>query len=136
MRIYTFITAVLIPILLMVGFNSAIFKHVRSSTRRVQVQTINNDNLHRPRISSREIALLKHMMFMFVTFVIGWTPVYAIVIVDQYVFTYINQLTFQYSVILGESAILAITIHLFISNHEIRDYCINKVHGCLAGRMN
>ena len=87
MRIYTFITAVLHSVLLMIVVNVVIFKHVRSSIRRIQVHTVTsniiNDNLQRPRISHREFALLQHVIFMFVMFIIGWTPVYAIVTGNQ-----------------------------------------------------
>ena len=111
--------------------NALIFKHVRSSTRRVQPQIISatgtSDRSQQPRISRREMALLQHMLFMSATFAIGWTPVYAVVIVNQYVLTYATRLIFDYSVILGEIAILSIIIHLFISNHEIREHSMNKV---------
>lgn len=131
MRVYTFIFTVLIPIILMIVLNTLIFKHARSSTRRVQPQmiaaTLTDGNSQQPRIRRREMVLLKHILLMSATFTIGWTPAYAVVIFNRYVLTYVTRLIFQYSVILGEIAILIIILHLFISNHEIREYSMNKV---------
>jgi len=57
---------------------------------------------------------------MFCAFIGGWTPVYSIVIISEYIT--VNQLIFHYSVVVGELAVLAIIINLFKCNHEIRQY--------------
>ncbi len=110
-------------------FNVFIFKHVRASTHRVQPQRIGTNlitiNNQHPRISRRDISLLKQMIFMFCTFIAGWIPPYLLLILNV-LFTF-NQLIFQYSVVVFELAVLAITINLLICNHEIKEFIINKI---------
>jgi hypothetical protein len=65
------------------------------------------------------------MILMLCIFVGGWTPVYSLLIIGQY--TYLDPLIFPYSVIVGAMLTLAITINLFMYNHELRGYLINKV---------
>ncbi len=129
MRIYTFILTVCVSLFINIILNILIFVHVRTSTRRVQPQmtitNINGENNQQPRITRREIFLLKQMIFMFCVFIGGWTPVYSIVIISEYIT--VNQLIFHYSVIVGELAVLAIIINLFKCNHEIRQYLFNKI---------
>jgi len=121
--------AVFVPLLVNTVFNVLIFKHVRASTRRVQAQMISmntriNNNQH-AKISRRDISLLKQMIFMFCTFIGGWTPAYSILIINQFIT--LNTVIFRYSVIVCELAMLAIAINLFISNHEIKDFLINNI---------
>lgn len=59
-------------------FNVLIFLHVRASTRRIRAVTT-VDLPHLPPLnqqSTRDIRLLKHILFMFIIFVAGWTPIY------------------------------------------------------------
>jgi hypothetical protein len=62
------------------------------------------------------------MIFMFCTFVGGWTPVYVILM-----FTGYDRMIFEYLVIVAQMAMLAITINFFICNHQIKEYLINKI---------
>jgi hypothetical protein len=123
--------AVVVPLLTNTVFNVLIFNNVRASTRRVQPQTnstITNTSINQqPRISHREISLLKQMIFMFCAFIGGWTPVYVILIIG----TSHDPMIFQYLVIICQTAMLAITINFFICNHEIKQHLINKIRQCL-----
>jgi len=76
-------------------------------------------------LSRREISLLKQMFFMFFTFIGGWSPTYAIVIVSEYV--QLNEWIRPSLIIFSELCILGIVIHLFINNHEIKNYFFNKI---------
>ncbi|CAF0772539.1 unnamed protein product [Adineta ricciae] len=88
MTVYTLVTAVLLPSLVNFILNSMIFGHVRSSTRRVQPQnpsawasriTTQQENRQQaPKISRREISLLRQMIFMFAMFIGGWSPVFIV----------------------------------------------------------
>ncbi|CAF1141024.1 unnamed protein product [Adineta ricciae] len=76
LSIYTFIVAVVLPSLINIILNSLIFVHVRSSVRRVQpniatawTSGFNREQQQLPKISRREIALLRQMVFMFIMFV-------------------------------------------------------------------
>jgi hypothetical protein len=129
MRIYTLILAVFVSLFINIVLNILIFVHVRNSTHRVQPQmtntNANRENNQQPRIGRREISLLKQMIFMFSMFIGGWTPIYSIVIINQYLnFT---ELIFHCSLIVAELAVLAIIINLFKCNHEIRQYLFNKI---------
>jgi len=121
--------AAVVPLLINTIFNVLIFKYVRASTRRVQPQisTINaNANNNQQRIiSRREISLLKQMIFMFSTFIAGWAPACSIIIIQQLIT--LSPLFFQCSIKVFEVAMLAITIKFFISDHEVKEYLINKI---------
>jgi hypothetical protein len=133
MRIYTYVTSVWVPLSINILLSVLIFIHVRNSTRRVQPQTIstieNGNNNQQPKISRREMLLLRQMIFMFSMFIGGWTPVYLILIITQYI--YLDPLIFRYSVVFGELAVLAIIINLFLYNHELKEYLITKVRQCI-----
>jgi len=125
--------AVLVPLLINTVLNVRVF------TRRIQPQSIdivtntnNNQQQQQPRISRRDILLLKQMIFMFCTFITGWTPVYSILIFNQ--FLTFDSLIFQYSVIFCRITTLAITINFFISNHEIKEYLINQIRQCVGSK--
>jgi len=102
--------------------------HVRASSRRVQPHNTgintNANNNQQATLSRRDISLLKQMIFMFFTFIGGWTPVYTVLILDQLL--NISQLFFLYSVVICEIGMFAITINLFKCNHEIKEYLISK----------
>ena len=102
--------------------------HVRASSLRVQQHGIgtntNANNNQQATLSRRDISLLKQMIFMFLTFIGGWTPVYTVLILGQLLD--ISQLFFLYFVIICEIGMLAITINLFKCNHEIKEYLITK----------
>jgi hypothetical protein len=121
-----------VPLLLNTVFNVLIFKHVRASTRRVHPQTtgtLTNTSINQPpRIGRREISLLKQMIFMFCTFIGGWTPVYVILFLG---ISY-DPMVFRYLVIICQTAMLAITINFFICNHEIKEFLINKIRRCVG----
>lgn len=115
---------------MMIILNGFIFNYVRSSTRRIHPHmtntNTNDNNAQHPRISRREIALLRQMIFMFMMFFIGWTPIYLIVIITQYI--YFHPLIFLYSVVSGEVHLFLININLFYCNHQVKEYLINIIH--------
>jgi hypothetical protein len=121
--------AVCVPLIINTVFNVLIFNYARSSTRRVHAHNTDtntniNNNQH-AKLSRRDISLLKHMVFMFLTFMVGWIPVYLIIIVDGVIKT--SPLIFPYASVVGGLAILAITINFFICNHEVNEYLMNQV---------
>ena len=129
MRIYTFIMTVCVPSLINTIVNVRIFIHVRSSARRVQPQTITTltlgTNTQKQKIGRREISLLRQMIFMFTIFIGGWAPVYSIVIISFV--QYLDPIITSLAVVLGELSILGIITNLFICNHDLRQYLLNKM---------
>ena len=108
MEIYTFIMSVIVPSLINTIVNIRIFAYVRSSSRRVRPQTVtvisNTINPQEPRISRREISLLRQMIFMFSMFVGGWTPIYLTVLIFNFI--PFNLMIFRLTVVFGDLCLL------------------------------
>ncbi|UJR18171.1 hypothetical protein I4U23_005071 [Adineta vaga] len=122
LRIYTLITSVIVPSIINIIFNVLIFRHVRFSTRRVQPEPTNQ----MMRLSRREFSLLRQMIFMFFTFIGGWSGIYVSVIINEFVA--FNEWIRPALVIFSEICILGIIINLFITNHEIKNYLFDKIY--------
>jgi hypothetical protein len=120
---------VIVPSIINTFVNVLIFGHVRSSSRRIRPQAVlsvtNVINTQEPRISRREISLLRQMIFMFSMFVGGWTPVYLTVLI--FYFIPFNLMAFQLTTLFAELCVLCITMNLFVCNHELREYSRNKI---------
>jgi len=120
---------VIVPSLINTFVNVLIFVHVRSSSRRVRPQAVpsvtNIIITQEPRITRREISLLRQMILMFSMFVGGWTPVYVTVLILY--FMPLNLLPFLLTTVVAELCLLFITMNLFLCNHELREYCRNKI---------
>ena len=69
---FIFVTLIIIPSCLIVIFDVLIYVHIQSSSRRVHPATINLIRMTRQH--GRDIYLLKHMLFIFIFFVLGWAP--------------------------------------------------------------
>jgi hypothetical protein len=87
MGFYAFITVVIIPMSIIGALDIQMFMPVRNSTRRIQPQHINAGvggiNNHKVKITRRDISLLKHMIFTFLVFIVGWTPVLLLSLIDS-----------------------------------------------------
>ena len=116
--------------------NIRIFVYVRSSSNRVlphNSNTVSNPvSVQNPRISRREIALVKQMAYMFLVFVIGWSPIYIITVVG--LFASVNTLAYHLAVVLCEASVLTIVFNLFKINRDLRQYLWDKVRFCLVRR--
>ncbi len=129
---YTFVIAVVVPALITLILNLFIFKHVRASSRRIQVQTNTNSmnitmNItmgHQPRINRRDISLLKHTIYIFGIFIIGWAPIYLLIAID-YNGTVIP-LVYTILELLAVISSLSCMLDLFLYNHELRRYIKEK----------
>ncbi|CAF1117119.1 unnamed protein product [Adineta steineri] len=132
LTIYTLVIAAILPSLINIILNIIIFSHVRSSARRIHPQAISaltsDVTAQQPKISRREISLLRQMIFMFLMFIGGWTPVYIVNILDAA--TDLNFMIVQIAVIFSQICVLGIVINLFIYNHELRQYLSNKIRVC------
>ncbi|CAF1506596.1 unnamed protein product [Adineta steineri] len=74
---YIFFVVLVIPAVVFVISNGIIYFTVRASSRRVHTITENSSgNFSIERLSSRDIRLLKHMVFVFIVYLTGWSPIY------------------------------------------------------------
>ncbi len=94
-----------------------IFFFVRSSIQRVHALTTPGKVYQR---NARDIHLLKHMFFLSIVFIIGWTPIYilrltnALDIISGWIQLYLE--------ILPVISSLIITLDLFYYNRDLRQY--------------
>lgn len=131
--VYIFVTAVAFPLSINTILHICIFIHVKRSSHRIQPQNLseirsNTNGQQQLKISRRDVSLLKHMIFIFLMFVVGWTPIFVINIID-----FLNSVDFTIvmsCVYLSIVCVLSIIIHLFLCNREIRDYLFNLIRNC------
>ena len=111
-----------------------IFKYVRSSTRRIQPHSqttqTGDTNMARPKLSRRDIHLLRHMIFIVGLFVIGWGFVNNVDIVNAYR-QYDGNLT-TIAVIFSQLSSLSTIIDLFLYNRELRQYLWDRLKACFV----
>jgi hypothetical protein len=109
----------MIPSIICLIINMLIYHHVRTSSHRVQPQTI-SIKIQQENISHRDIVLLRHMVLMFCVFVGGWAPTFILPIVNYY--TPVNPIVSSCCTIWCEIAVLFDVMDLFWFNHELRKY--------------
>jgi hypothetical protein len=80
------------------------------------------------RISRRDIYLLRHAIFMFAMFIIGWTPIFSLVAIDYH--GHVIPLVYTILEILAAISSLCCMLDLFFYNHELRQYLKNKLFQC------
>ncbi|CAF4385474.1 unnamed protein product, partial [Adineta steineri] len=109
--------------------NTLIFSYVRSSTRRIQPQSNNastsGPNNQQPRMSRRDMSLLKQMLVMFSMFIGGWTPI--LIVYTMNIAIDVDIKIIKITVLFSEVCIFGIVMNLYIYNHELRHYLLNKI---------
>lgn len=97
--------------------------------RRIQPQTITAITIgvhrHQQKISRRDIALLKQMLFMFTMFILGWTPIFLINMIGTV--QRIPSLIVTIFVYISDVCLLSLIINLLMCNYEIRRVLFNVV---------
>ncbi|UJR38845.1 hypothetical protein I4U23_031510 [Adineta vaga] len=126
---YTLSVIVTIPVIVNIIFNGIIAVFVRSSSRRVHevnvvITSATNKNHQQHR---RDIKLLKHIIFLFIVFILGWGPIYIVLTLRDIILP-----DFLYNVlqILPTFTITIQIIDLFIYNHEVRQYWKERINRC------
>ena len=106
-----------------------IFVFVRSSSKRIHpngsTTMTNSVTVQHSKISRREIALVKQMTYMFLVFVVGWSPIYTITVLNSYFV--VDQLIYHLAVVLCEASVLTIVSNLFKINRDLRQYLWDKI---------
>ncbi|CAF1649633.1 unnamed protein product, partial [Adineta ricciae] len=132
--IYVLCILVVIPMVFILIFNSIIFVFVRSSTRRIRQAKIATTIPGSATLSqqhTRDVHLLKHILFLFVVFILGWGPLYIIVILPDYILAALpSWLPLPLQVPPAISCMVQIA-DLFIYNREIRQYLKQQIYHCL-----
>jgi hypothetical protein len=125
-RVYNLFIIVILPSI----FNVSIYLSVRSSTRRVHALATTTPPTANPNYkNARDVYLLKHMLFIFVIFVIGWTPVFILSVsnLDETAF----YMAYQLLQLLPELSSLIIILDLFWYNHDLRQYLKQRLMNLL-----
>jgi hypothetical protein len=119
--VYNLVLVVILPIIIIVVFNVIIFLKVRSSSRRIHTTALpSTAAIDRRQQNVRDIHLLKHMLFMFVVFIMGWVPLYTYILIVQNPNSYyLLYVAFQ---ILPVFSVIIDILDLFLYNHDIRQY--------------
>ncbi|CAF1223958.1 unnamed protein product [Adineta steineri] len=129
MGIYTCTMAIFVPALLNIILNTLIFTYVQSSTRRIQPQSnrasTSGPNNRQPRMSRRDMSLLKQMLVMFSMFIGGWTPI--LIVYTMNIAIDVDIKIIKITVLFSELCIFGIVMNLYIYNHELRHYLLNKI---------
>ena len=124
---------IVVPLVVCLVSNIIIFIHVYSSSRRTQpmtrstVATGDNDQ-QRPRINRRDIHLLRHMLMMLFSFIIGWSPIYLIALLSNEIS--FSRLTYQLLALLSEISVCSDIVDLFLYNHELRRHLRQTILRC------
>ena len=133
---YSLLIIVILPSIINIVFNSVIFFSVRASTRRVQdlatVTSATTNSMHQQH--TRDMYLLKHIVFMFVVFVSGWAPVYITEVIDPS----LDEAAW-YALLLRVLPVFSSLINmadLFLYNRELRQYIKERLMKCLHLNRN
>lgn len=91
--------------------------------RTASTSPIVNSNPH-----GRDIHLLKHIIFVFLLFISGWTSTYIFLVIDpiEYMSSWISLLLRLLSLF---SSLINI-VDLFLNNHEIRQHFTERFANC------
>jgi hypothetical protein len=71
-------------------------------------------------LNCRDVCLLKHMLFLHIVFVIGWTPISLLSIIELYI--KIPVLLYLFLRLLPPISLVINILDLFIYNRELRQY--------------
>ncbi|CAF1568837.1 unnamed protein product [Rotaria sp. Silwood1] len=133
-EIYKLIFIVIVPSIVFLILNIFIYATVRSSSHRIQPSSLSvmgntSRNVQQERMSRRDIHLLRHMIIMFLIFIGGWTPLYALFAIQSQVLA--NPMLSKCFTIWCQLAFLCDIIDLYLYNHELRNYLKTMFCRCL-----
>jgi hypothetical protein len=126
---YNLFIIVILPSILSAVFNTLTYVKVRSSTRRVHAAaTTMHAATHSKQQNARDVYLLKHMLFIFVIFIIGWAPIYIFAVIDTNI--YLPYWVYSLLQTFPVFSLLIDIVDLFLYNHDLRQYlkerCLNR----------
>ena len=112
----------IIPSMLNGLLNLFIFLKVSLSSQRLisGVKSLSLESLNSKHLQNRDIALLKHILFLHIIFVIGWAPIALTPIIE--LFVQIPHLVNLFVRLLPSMSLLINILDLYVYNHELRQY--------------
>jgi hypothetical protein len=115
--------------------NLLIILKMRSSTRRVRATTIESTSLSKStsgQQSTRDMRIVKHIVFILGTFIVAWTPVYVLSVADLHrlIASWISLLLECLPVI---SSLINV-LDLYLYNNDLRQYLKQRYMSCLPCR--
>ena len=125
---YSVMSMLIIPLAISLVSNGLIFFHVRASSRRVQAGCVSDEERQQPKISQRDLSLLRHMIIMFCITLGGWAPVPVYQVIAHY--RGFNRSIFQTLSVWYQLALLVNIADLFLYNHELRRYMSDLCQRC------
>jgi hypothetical protein len=129
LEIYTSLSTIIAPIIIITICNISIFRYVRQSTKRIGDSNSNNTN----QLSKRDMYLCKIILLIFCVFVIGWSPLFIeqLFITDQ---TLLSSGAKNFLKILPPTCLLGDVILLIYSDHPVRNLLLKafKCHGMIS----
>ncbi|CAF0747128.1 unnamed protein product [Adineta steineri] len=119
--LYSFFIILILPAVIFTISNGIIYFTVRAFSRRVNTITENTSgNFSIECLSSRDIRLLKHIVFVFIIYMTGWSPAYIATAADATV-DMPDWLLYLLILPAGVSFVILL-VDLLWYNHEIRKY--------------
>ncbi|CAF1338320.1 unnamed protein product [Adineta ricciae] len=126
MSIYQIMINVFIPALVSFVFNTLIFMHVHSSTRRVRCFPEGEHHRSAVRISRRDLYLLRNMIYTFAVYVGGCGPIFLLIAIDFQ--GTVTAVVYVILAIVAEASLFSIIINLFRCNKKIRTLLEDKYY--------
>lgn len=110
--------------------NLIIFLKVSLSSQRLISgdKSLSIESLNSKHLQNRDLALLKHIIFLHIIFVIGWAPIALTPIIE--LFVPIPQLVNLFVRLLPSISILISILDLYVYNHELRQYFQEQFFNC------
>ena len=122
--VYERIVAIAIPSFVAFIIHLSIFNHMRSSTHRINYH-LRKIRIHVIRHRHRDLHLLRHSILMYLLFLVGWTPIALIYIIDhQHVASLVIYAGLH---LVAELFSLIIIIQIICLNKEVKDYLTSKL---------
>jgi hypothetical protein len=76
----------------------------------------------------RDLYILRHTIFMFTMFILGWSPIFFLVAIDYH--GNVVPLVYTCLQLLAVISLSGCIFDLFLYNHQLRQYLKNKITQC------
>lgn len=119
---------IVIPMFVNLTINIITLKYIQKSSRRIQPTSSTHANsgniLNQLNISRRNVYFLRHMIFLFIVFLVGLCPLRLLVLIDTD--SQVNILVYKIFTLNIPISLLIITTDLFLLNSAVMLYLKEK----------
>lgn len=119
---------IVIPMFVNLTINIITLKYIQKSSRRIQPTSSTHANsgniLNQLNISRRNVYFLRHMIFLFIVFLVGLCPLRLLVLIDTD--SQVNILVYKIFALNIPISLLIITTDLFLLNRAVMLYLKEK----------